>query len=85
MDGVAAMSQAASKKDLLSRVDACYRFAQKMGDPLIGYFPEATPSHPEKRPGDPRTVEICEVTNMVVIALKPGRRVPLGCRARIRT
>ncbi len=52
-------------------MDACYRWAREMGDPLTGFYPECMPGSDcyLKRGGD-NTVEICEVADMVVLALK---------------
>lgn len=71
--GVLEYALAAGDEGLLSRVDACYRYAREMGDSLLGYFPETMSGFPDNRFGDPRTVEICEVADMVVIALKLTR------------
>ncbi|MBI4553183.1 MAG: glycoside hydrolase family 127 protein [Candidatus Latescibacteria bacterium] len=60
---------AANDRAVLERVDACYRWAREMGDPLIGFYPEAMPGSDWYlgRPGN--TVEICEVADMVWLAL----------------
>jgi len=69
--GVLEYALAAGDEELLARVDACYRFAREMGDSLIGYFTEYMPGHPDERFVDaPRAVEICEIADMVTIALK---------------
>jgi len=61
---------AAQDEEFLTGWTACYRYAREMGDPLIGYFPEVMPGYPDNRFGDPRTVEVCEVADMLVLALK---------------
>jgi hypothetical protein len=60
---------AADDRDMLQRADACYRWAREMGDPLIGYYAEYMPGSDLylKRRGN--TVEICEVADMVWLAL----------------
>ena len=60
---------AADDREVLERVDACYRFAREMGDSLIGFFPEVqqgTDSYLERHGN---SVEICEVADMVWLAL----------------
>lgn len=66
---VAEYGFAAQDEAVLSRVDACYRWAREMGDPLVGFFAEAMPGSPGylKRRGN--SVEICEVADMVFLAL----------------
>ena len=60
---------AADDREMLQRVDACYRWAREMGDPLVGFYGECMPGSEcyLKRMGN--TVEICEVADMVVLAL----------------
>lgn len=60
---------AANDRVMLQRADACYRWAREMGDPLTGYFAEFMPGSDLylKRRGN--TVEICEVADMVWLAL----------------
>jgi len=61
---------AAEDRDVLERVDACYRWAREMGDPLIGYYTEWMPGsdlYLEWQQGN--SVEICEVADMVFLAL----------------
>jgi hypothetical protein len=68
---------AAQDREILERVDACYRWAREMGDPLIGYFTENMPGSKEyledlaERGGS--TVEICEVADMIWLALQLTR------------
>lgn len=60
---------AAQDRALLERVNASYRWAREMGDPLIGFYAECMPGSELylKRQGN--TVEICEVSDMVFLAL----------------
>lgn len=60
---------ATNDRAILERVDACYRWAREMGDPLIGFYAEVMPGSDIylKRRGN--TVEICEVADMVWLAL----------------
>ncbi len=60
---------ASGDRALLERVDACYRFVREMGDPLIGYFPEAQPGSDWYLQRQGNTVEICEVADMCWLAL----------------
>ncbi len=59
----------ADDREVLQRVDACYRWAREMGEPLIGFFSEAMPGHKPYLERRGNTVEICEVADMVVLAL----------------
>ena len=60
---------AAEDREVLERVDACFRFAREMGDPLIGFFPEIQPGQEIYLGRHGNTVEICEVSDMVFLAL----------------
>ena len=60
---------ATNDREMLERVDACYRWAREMGDPLIGYYPEAMPGSDSYLGRAGNTVEICEVADMVFLAL----------------
>jgi hypothetical protein len=66
---------AAGDRDAMERVDACYRYARDMGDPLIGFFPELMPDQDSWRylQWDGKTVEICEVADMIWLALNLTR------------
>ena len=63
---------AAGDRLVLERVNACYRWARTMGDPVIGYYPECMPGSDSyrRRSKEGNTVEICEVADMVTLALK---------------
>ena len=61
---------AAEDRDVLGHVDVCYRWAREMGDPLIGYYTEWMPGsdlYLEWQQGN--SVEICELADMVFLAL----------------
>lgn len=60
---------AVNSHEVLERVDACYRWAREMGDPLIGFYPEAMPGSSWYLGREGNTVEICEVADMVFLAL----------------
>ena len=60
---------ASGDRAVLERVDACYRFVREMGDPLIGYFPEAQPGSDWYLQRQGNTVEICEVADMCWLAM----------------
>jgi hypothetical protein len=61
---------AAGDREMLERVDACYRWARAIGDPLIGYYTEWIPGSDQYlRRGQGNTVETCEVADMVFLAL----------------
>jgi hypothetical protein len=60
---------AANDREVLERVDACYRWAREMGEPLIGFYPEAMPGSDWYLSRQGNTVEICEVADMVFLAL----------------
>ncbi len=60
---------AINDRKILERVDACYRWVREMGDPLIGYFPEAMPGSDWYLGRAGNTTEICEVADMVLLAL----------------
>ena len=60
---------AANDREILERVDACYRWAREMGDPLVGFYAEAMPGSGGYLGRQGNTVEICEVSDMVFIAL----------------
>ena len=69
---VMAMCEAAFASDdreMLERVDACYRWAREMGDPLIGFYTECMPGSDYYLERQGNTVEICEVADMVFLAL----------------
>jgi hypothetical protein len=53
---------AADDRKVLERVDACYRWARGIGDPVVGFYPEWMTY-------DYKTVEICEVADLVWLAL----------------
>ena len=66
---------AAGDREVLERVDACYRWTREIGDPLIGFYTERMPGGGDfERVLDAvtwrgATVEICEVADMVALAL----------------
>lgn len=60
---------AAGDRKMLERVNTCYRFAREMGDPLIGYYPEAQPGSDWYLHRHGNTVEVCEVADMCWLAL----------------
>ena len=66
---VAEYAEAARDTEVLRRVDACFRWAREMGDPLVGWFPEFQPGTYEFEEQDFESVEICEVSDMVFLAL----------------
>jgi hypothetical protein len=66
---VAEYAEAAQDTETLRRVDACFRWARQMGDPLVGWFPEFQPGTYEFEEQDFESVEICEVADMVFLAL----------------
>jgi len=66
---VAEYAEAAQDTEVLRRADACYRWAREMGDPLVGWFPEFQPGTYEFEEQDFESVEICEVADMVFLAL----------------
>jgi hypothetical protein len=66
---VAEYAEAAQDTEVLRRVDACYRWAREMGDPLVGWYPEFMPGTDEFEEQDFESVEICEVSDMVFLAL----------------
>ena len=57
-------------REALQRVDACYRWARQLGDPLIGFYPEHMPGSAPYLARRGNTTEICEVADMVYLALK---------------
>ncbi len=61
---------AAKDREILERIDACYRWVREMGDPLIGYYPECMPGSKSYLQREGNTVEICEVTDMIWLALQ---------------
>ncbi|MDP6439185.1 MAG: glycoside hydrolase family 127 protein [Candidatus Brocadiia bacterium] len=66
---------AVGDREVLERVDACYRWTREIGDPLIGFYTERMPGGGDfERVFDAATwrgatVEICEVADMVALAL----------------
>ena len=60
---------AANDREILERVDACYRWAREIGEPLIGFYSEAMPGSDGYLSRQGNTVEICEVADMVFLAL----------------
>lgn len=60
---------ATNDRNVLERVDACYRWARAMGDPLIGYYPELMPGSKKYLDRKGNTVEACEVSDMVFLAI----------------
>jgi len=60
---------AVNNREILERVDASYRWAREMGEPLIGFYPEAMPGSDGYLNRQGNTVEICEVADMVFLAL----------------
>ena len=60
---------AADDREVLERVDACYRWLREMGDPLVGFYPEYLPGYETYLERQGNTVEICEVADMVFLAL----------------
>jgi hypothetical protein len=67
--GVCEYGVAGGDVEVLERVDACYRWAREMGDSLTGFFPEAMPGSDWYLARKGNTVEICEVADMVFLAL----------------
>ncbi|MDP6439762.1 MAG: glycoside hydrolase family 127 protein [Candidatus Brocadiia bacterium] len=64
---------AAGDREVLERVDACYRWARAMGDPLIGYYTTGMPGWRGHGGVEPNVVELCVVADMVVLALRLTR------------
>jgi hypothetical protein len=66
---------AAGDREIMQRVDACYRWARQMGDAQIGYFPELFPDQQSWTylNWNGKTVEICEVADMIWLALNLTR------------
>jgi len=67
---------ATNDREILKRVDSCYRWARGQGDSLTGFYPECMPGSPPfegraRRGGN--TAETCEIADMVVLALKLTR------------
>jgi len=60
---------AANDRELLERVNACYSWAREMGDPLVGFYAEHMPGSDLYLGRHGNTVEICEVADMVFLAL----------------
>ncbi|MBC8427737.1 glycoside hydrolase family 127 protein [bacterium] len=60
---------AVNDREVLERVDACYRWAREMGEPLIGFYAEAMPGSDGYLNRQGNTVEICEVADIVFLAL----------------
>ena len=60
---------AANDLEILNQVDACYRWAREMGDPLTGFYAEYMPGSELYLRREGNTVEICEVADMVWLAL----------------
>lgn len=65
-------AEAAGDREVMARVDACFRWAREMGDPLIGFFPELFPDQQSWTylNWTGRTVETCEVADMIWLALR---------------
>lgn len=61
---------AANDREVLERVDACYRWARTQGEPLIGYYTEAMPGSEWYLSRSGNTVETCEVADMLWLAMK---------------
>ena len=61
---------ATQNREILERVDACYNWNKTLGDSLIGFFPEAVPGTDWYLGRKGNTVEICEVADMVWLAIK---------------
>jgi hypothetical protein len=66
---------AADDRETMQQVEACYRWARQMGDPLIGFFPELFPDQQSWKylNWNGKTVEICEVADMIWLALNLTR------------
>ena len=66
---VCAYADAVRDREILERVDACYRWSREMGDPLVGFYPEHLWGTPGSLERHGNSVEICEVADMVFLAL----------------
>jgi hypothetical protein len=66
---------AAGDLPVMQRVDACFRWARLLGDPLIGYYPEVFPDQKYWMylSWNGKTVEICEVADIIWLALNLTR------------
>jgi hypothetical protein len=66
---------AAGDREVMARVDACYRWARQMGDAQIGFFPELFPDQKfwQYINWNGKTVEICEVADIIWLALNLTR------------
>lgn len=66
---------AADDREVMERVNACFQWARQMGEPLIGYFPEMFPDQRfwSYLNWTGKTVEICEVADMIWLALNLTR------------
>lgn len=58
---------------ILKIVDSCFNWAKEMGDSLIGYYPEYMPGSKGYLGRQGNTLEICELSDMVYIALHLSR------------
>jgi hypothetical protein len=64
---------AANDREVLERVDACYRWARTQGDSLIGYYTEAMPGLGWYLSRQGNTVETCVVADIIWLALNLTR------------
>ena len=60
---------AAGDREVLERADACFRWVRHMGDPLVGFYAEFMPGSENFLTRQGNTAEICEISNMVWLAL----------------
>ncbi len=59
--------------DAFRRVDASYRWAREMGDPLVGWYTDYMPGTESFEKCVPQAMETCGVANLVTVALYLSR------------
>jgi hypothetical protein len=71
--GMAIYAGITGDKEVLRRVDACYRWARDMGEPLVGFYSNEMPGSKGYLEKHQQYMEICALSNMVLAALQLSR------------
>jgi hypothetical protein len=67
--GMAEYAEITGDMEVFRRVDACYRWARDMGEPLVGFYSGGMPGGQAYINEPQEYMEICALSNMVLVAL----------------
>ena len=71
--GMASYAEITGDMEVFKRVEACYRWARDMGDPLVGFYSTEMPGGQAYIDLHQEYMEICALSNMCIVALHLSR------------